>query len=345
MRKSAVLLLALIFCSCKSRQLNVTHRTENKRGGSVAAAAGNPAGGSLAVGTSVVPGGGGKVLGNDNLPTLFPVRVEGKYGYIDKKGKLVIQPQFSGASRFSEGLAAVQMQRAGRVGYIDETGNLVIPLQFDLADPFSEGLAAIFKDRKWGFMDRTGQVVVAPAFAAVARFTEGMAVVGILSGSIAGYTYINRKGEPQTDSTIRFEVAMPFGDGLAPVRSLGEKIRYVDQSLKTVIAPQFMAAGEFSEGMAPVQVRAPEGMRWGFIDKTGKMAIPAHYYEALPFLEGLAGVKVPSGKWGFINQKDKMIIIPKYDSVAPFDNGMAQVYVGEGLGYIDLHGKYVWEPK
>lgn len=264
---------------------------------------------------------------------------------MDKKGKLVLKPEFSGASRFSEGLAAVQFQKAGRVGYIDETGNLVIPIQFDLADPFSEGLAGFMKDHKWGFLDRTGQIVIPPKFAAVGRFTQGMAVAGGFEGSIVGYTYINRKGESLLDPKIRFDIAMPFGEGLAAVRSIGQMIRYVDQSWKTVIAPQFMATGEFSEGLAPVQVRAPEGMRWGFIGKDGKMVIPPHYYEALPFIEGLAAVKVPSGKWGFINKKDSMVIAPAYDSAAPFTNGLAEVYVGQGLGYIDSTGKYVWEPK
>lgn len=51
----------MMFCSCKSRQPNVTSLTDGKSG-SVTAAAGRPA-------------GGGKILGNDNPPILFPVRV------------------------------------------------------------------------------------------------------------------------------------------------------------------------------------------------------------------------------------------------------------------------------
>ena len=77
MRKSAILLLCLTICSCKSRQADVSAQTDGKSG-SVTAAAGRPA-------------GGGKLLGNDNPPTLFPVRVDGKYGYMDKKGKLVVK--------------------------------------------------------------------------------------------------------------------------------------------------------------------------------------------------------------------------------------------------------------
>ena len=38
---------------------------------------------------------------------LFPAKSDGKYGFIDKTGKYVINPQFDDAEAFSEGLARV----------------------------------------------------------------------------------------------------------------------------------------------------------------------------------------------------------------------------------------------
>ena len=80
----------------------------------------------------------------------------------------------------------------------------------------------------------------------------------------------------------KFESASAFGDGLAAVRSLGEKIRYIDKTGKTVIQPQFLTGGEFSEGLAPVEMTAPEGIRWGFINTDGKLVISARIPEGLP---------------------------------------------------------------
>ena len=48
------------------------------------------------------------------------------WGYIDKTGKIAIQPLFTFAHAFSEGLAVVQM--GFQWGYIDKTGNMVINL-------------------------------------------------------------------------------------------------------------------------------------------------------------------------------------------------------------------------
>ena len=51
---------------------------------------------------------------------------------------------FSGGARFSENLAAVKQN--GKYGYIDRNGSVVIPFIFEKAGPFSEGLAAVSMD-------------------------------------------------------------------------------------------------------------------------------------------------------------------------------------------------------
>ncbi|PGH37815.1 MAG: hypothetical protein CRN43_18915, partial [Candidatus Nephrothrix sp. EaCA] len=48
---------------------------------------------------------------------LAPVKIDGKWGYINKAGKIVIKPQFEDARWFQEGLARIKL--GGRWGYID----------------------------------------------------------------------------------------------------------------------------------------------------------------------------------------------------------------------------------
>ena len=58
---------------------------------------------------------------------------------------------------FSEGLAAVQEGR--KEGYINKKGKWVIEPQFNEAGDFSEGLASVKKGKKYIFIDKSGKRV------------------------------------------------------------------------------------------------------------------------------------------------------------------------------------------
>ena len=49
--------------------------------------------------------------------------MSGRWGFIDKTGKMVINPQFDEVESFSGGRARVKNET--RIGYIDVTGNYV----------------------------------------------------------------------------------------------------------------------------------------------------------------------------------------------------------------------------
>src|SRR5262245_41821688 len=80
----------------------------------------------------------------------------GKVGYVDKKGKIVIDPMFDQGQDFFDGLAPVRI--GDKWGYIDEDGKLAIDMKFDFAGTFSEGLAMVRNNRKVSFIDSKGQV-------------------------------------------------------------------------------------------------------------------------------------------------------------------------------------------
>ena len=81
------------------------------------------------------------------------VRKGGKWGFIDKTGKVVIpiNSTYDYVWSFSEGLSGVR-----KGGFIDKTGKEVIPLIYDDVRDFSEGLCKVEKDDKWGFINKKG---------------------------------------------------------------------------------------------------------------------------------------------------------------------------------------------
>jgi hypothetical protein len=120
-------------------------------------------------------------------------------GYMDKNGRIAIEPTFKEARAFSEGLASVSLKAVRYKEnpdkwwyYIDRTGRRAIKGDFYHAGPFSEGLAAVARDNylKRGYIDRTGTMVIEARFDWADRFKGGVARV--LVGNKWGY--INKSG-------------------------------------------------------------------------------------------------------------------------------------------------------
>nr|WP_246706618.1 WG repeat-containing protein [Rhizobium leguminosarum] len=97
--------------------------------------------------------------------------------------------------------------------------------------------------------------------------------------------YIDRATlEPRIDR--KFEVALPFSEGLAAVRSEG-KFGYINSSGEMVIAPAFDLARAFRKGHAEVVL----GDKAGIIDRAGKLVLPPNYARAIPFAADAALVR------------------------------------------------------
>lgn len=66
---------------------------------------------------------------------IFAYSVNGKWGFADTKGNVIIEPTYEGAKSFSNGLAAVCIK--GVWGFINRDRTIVIPCQFLDADYFN----------------------------------------------------------------------------------------------------------------------------------------------------------------------------------------------------------------
>ena len=311
-----------------------------------------------------------------------------KYGFINKTGKYVVPPQFDSIGDFSEGLALVAV--GDKRGYIDKTGKIVIPLKFEYfaltnlfsegSENFSEGLAAaIGKTKgKLGYIDKTGNYVISPQFDETKKFSEGLAAVEVKGQ----YGYINKQGnyviKPQ------FEYASNFLNGLAivqlyEVKINNEKQHYkyglIDKTGKYIAAPKFdqisdtdinrtfTSIAEFKEGLMHVGMGGDYysragyiNVKWGLIDRRGKIVIPMKFDGIGNFSNGRAvvffatgtpdenGFGFRVGKMGYIDRTGKVVIPPKFDEASKFSKGVAAVTIGKKSAYIDVSGKFVPPP-
>lgn len=99
------------------------------------------------------------------------VKENGAYHLVDRKGKQIGEQTFENAKPFSEsGYAAVCQN--GKWGYADSKGELIIACQYEDAESFENGFAAVCTDKTWGYIDETGNQVIKPQYEAVTAMSD-----------------------------------------------------------------------------------------------------------------------------------------------------------------------------
>lgn len=81
-----------------------------------------------------------------------------KYGFISRKGKLIVSLEYDDAYAFSNGYAVVGKEIDGKMkyGYINTDGILIVPLIYDDVSNFENGIALIKQGEKIGLIDVYG---------------------------------------------------------------------------------------------------------------------------------------------------------------------------------------------
>jgi len=174
------------------------------------------------------------------------IKIDNKYGFIDYKGKIIIEPIYEEANPFIDKeypnkpdliLAAVKIN--GKWGYINTDNKFIIKPNFSDATPFWDDLAAVCNSEgKWGHINKKGEEIIKPQFDMAIAFTK-------------------------TDG------------GLAKIKNSDGKWGYIDKTGKIIIEPQFDNAAEFYGTYTYVQI----GSLFYLIDRTGKIVFDPENFD------------------------------------------------------------------
>ena len=117
---------------------------------------------------------------------------------------------------------------------------------------------------------------------------------------------------------------------------IGDKWGILTADGEQLAEVKFDSVGVFHDGLAVV--KAAE--RYGYIDRSGAIVIPIQWMAAYDFSEGLAALRVDKKHFQFINTAGTVVIkSKKYDSVGRFRNGICRVVKGGKVKWIDTKGK------
>lgn len=135
-----------------------------------------------------------------------------------------------------------------------------------------------------------------------------------------------------------------FSEGMAPVQNNAGYYSFINLKGETIIGFIFSDFGVFKSGIAPVRIyRDCEKSCWGYINSRGKWILQPQFWSAKSVSEGLAEVQI-NGMYGFINPSGKIAIPLKFTSVGNFRNGLCFVSESESFDnyyVINIYGETV----
>lgn len=266
------------------------------------------------------------------------VMLRGRWGFVDDGGRLVAyfpnnaQPVGNFAER------CMWFRQNGKFGLIDRDGRIVRKPEFDDVGEFTDGLARVnvgaFEVAEgvvggglWGYVDSDGKLPIHPQFETASSFSSGFARVELANGQ---RWFIDRQGKRK--HPVSQGVPGLYSEGLSATRIAGVKgrgyvTRYRDVNGKSVLTIGGYG-GEFSEGLATVK-RELDTPTAGYIDKSGRVRIPFRFADAEPFAEGLAAVQdAQSALWGFVNNRGEMTVAAEFNAVSQFQGGVCKAHRG-----------------
>ncbi|MCK7611155.1 WG repeat-containing protein [Roseibium sediminicola] len=270
-------------------------------------------------------------------------------GYVKHASKeLVIPHRFERAFLFSEGFAAVRID--GRYGYIDRTGAIVIAPQFDLAGPFNQGHAEVLVGDQTGIIDDRGNIVVEPAFARIVPLTRDVMLViegKWQSAHFQGHEKLQEFGLSFYQGN---KLAKLYNIRTGWISDIGYTFAYFDKPERGLfwatksnrgpeiygllksdgtwqVSPRYSHVQGLSHNRAVVRGK-PEGNQanlkgapWGAVDENGNLVVPLKY-PYLGFWRAGYGTTQSSDKHGLVKKDGTLLAGRLFDGVDLREDGL-----------------------
>ena len=289
---------------------------------------------------------------------LYPISIDGEWGFIDSTGAVVIEPQFLRYSVFSEGLASVAIRRLGRIecGFIDQQGLFVIGpgappgvdvpedfIEFYRYEDFSEDRAVFWVGDAGGlggYIDRTGALVIPPIYKDVEEFSDGVACVTLAGEEPYDFDQpsgvIDPSGKFVIEPKRRF-IGIGFAEGRCSILR-DESCALINKKGKLVVPwGVFDAIGDFYNGRCRVVTNG----KVGAIDRHGALVIPLEFDQLWEFHDEDLTSGEKDGKCWIVDRAGKCVREIDVGSgvhVGRLRNGMASAY-SKTRGYVNSEGQ------
>ncbi len=241
---------------------------------------------------------------------LFRILQNGKWGYINQQGEVLVKPQYELATIPRNGIGIIKRQNpdGAKEAYIDLQGNILTDFRYDEVFSFYNNFGTVRLGNAWGFVNQQGNQLTSELFERVGNFNNGFATV-YRNGK---WGLINDKGE----------ITIPLNwDSIQNYNTNGYNV-------------VFAGTGK--------------DRRSGLIrSRDGAIILPAEYLSIFSSGEGFWSVSAVANQWSIFNpETDPSVPTAAYQKSAMFTGGMAatiQLQVSNPNRIINSERKVVHE--
>jgi hypothetical protein len=292
----------------------------------------------------------------------------GRYGVIDRSGKVLVPLEYDFAWPFDNGMAVVY--RGGKFGAVDRSGRLAVPLEYDLLYGFGKaGTASAVKDGKWGVVDRTNHVrlpfqwllATAADSGSMRGFKAGWNIFDasgkrfpsdaysnvveypdvLIVSKDGGKQLVDWTGKPILQGSFE-EASYDSRHGIAVLSRDGNYGAYDVRRRRWILQPSYADIYVEYNGLLMVTTAATPSKAF-FADRNGRKLAGAEFdAESIGFADGSPYAKVRrSGLWGLIDAKGRQILpfVADSDEHIHVNEHWISALGKTGWGVVDRRGK------
>lgn len=262
---------------------------------------------------------------NKEYYNVIPFQKNDKWGFINEKNEIVIEPKWDYVCRYVDGFAYVAVkndkknpnkekhnlktltlnkpnyENEERVfdadiydwGIVDKSGKVIIKPEFDFIKRFSEGLAYAIKDNKAGFIDKNGNWAIKP------EFTSNLDNKGFFKDELNyfknGFAIVSK------DNTLLLI------DKLGAIRFRFLNNWNSNHPICILADPSLLSKNKKEKDKKEEDIDLNNIQNIEFLSVSG-------------FYNGICIVLLKNGKYGAVNTDGKWVLKPEYDSIPIISN-------------------------
>ena len=190
------------------------------------------------------------------------------WGMLNKNFEIVIQPAYVALGNMSsDGLVAFKQSADGKYGYLNAKGDVVISPMYDYAYTFDQGYAVVRMGENYGVINKSGEFTVGLQ-SSKNLYNLGAERIGFKDATSGKFGMMDAKGNIIVQAIYDDGDGIGFTDGDLMVVYSNDKAGYMDKNGKMKIAQQFYRAEPFADGKA--WVKRTEESNYEVIDESGK---------------------------------------------------------------------------